>query len=199
MIFSDIVLPIVRDLLRTECGFRDEQCYITPDDRPFADRGQLSVIVYPGVTQTGPNVDQDADSIEIEMSFSVGVSKRSRNVPKDRWFKHLYSEDDGVIPTARKVFERLRCDRFKIGSLIADEFTDLESVYDWKLVEPFKTISSADVRQVNAEHFVAERPVANSQQICGLFLPIDTTPGRFMGCKRVPAYNDGYTTGFQVG
>ena len=185
--------------LRSSFPLRTDQCYASTDEKPFPDRGDLSFVVYPGSSLLGPSEDQQIDAAEMEISFFIGITRSTGQIPKDRWFKFAYADIRGLVPLARRVFGILRRERLQLQEKINNAFSALENeIFNWKLVDPFQFLGfTGNPTVVGPEHFHRDERMAPKDNIHGLWLPMEFGNSRIMGKDSGVGYDFGYDLGFE--
>jgi len=198
-VFQDVICTVVQDYLRDNFPLRPDQCYVTLDERPFPDRGDLSFCVYPGSATPGPSEDQQVSAAEMEVSFFIGLTRSIGQVPRDRYFKFAYADIRGLVPLARRVFGILRRDRLIVQEKINNGFSALENeTFSWKLVDPFMFLGfTATPTEVDPTHFHRDPRRSEKDSIHGLWLPMEFGNSRIMGKDSGAGYDFGYDLGFE--
>ncbi len=90
------LLAAVRDRIRAQCGYKDEECQIELDEMAPATVGQVYVAVTPGGCRTG-NVHATCGGVrDLLLSVNAFVIRRIRNVPRDR-LRNVFAENLGCL------------------------------------------------------------------------------------------------------
>ncbi len=97
----------IRDMLRSEIPFRDEECGNRSDGQPPANSGQLFVSVFPGGLSPGPSSDQQLGMDEIH-SIGIGITQRTGIIPDDRMFKDALYVEKGCFTIVQKILRVMR-------------------------------------------------------------------------------------------
>jgi len=140
----------IRDMLREEIPFRDEECGNRADGQPPANSGQLFVSVFPGGLSPGPSPDQQLGMDEIH-SIGIGITQRTGIIPDDHMFKDALYADKGAFTIVQKILRVMRTKAGKYEVLQTVNETISNDGVLGKFTEPLDFVS--DVLQfVVKEH-----------------------------------------------
>ena len=121
------LLLAVRNRLRSECGYKEQECEVELDEMAPATVGNIYVAVMPGGAQTGRNQMTSGGVHDLVWSVSVLLVKRIRNVPRDRLRSVFIEKLDALDEDIDKIIEALDWQYAVINaanaSMVAEELT----------------------------------------------------------------------------
>lgn len=168
------LLQAVRNRLRSENGYSDEQCEIEFDELAPGTVGDLYVVVLPGGWQPGPRHKTSGGVNDLVYGLDVTVIKRIRHVPRDRTRDVFLNNLDNLndeIDAIYNAIDFVYAVNDAANTIITNDNGSTEG-----FVEPLKFQSvERRPRQVNPELFAAQ-----GTQAAGLARTIS-----FHGARRI--------------
>lgn len=93
------LLLAVRNRIRAECGYDDDQCQIEYDEQAPATAGDVYVVVMTGGWQPGPVHRTSGGVNDLVYSVDIGVVRRIGNIPRDR-LRNVFYEHVAALTEA---------------------------------------------------------------------------------------------------